>query len=56
MDTLYTLGDTITQYKTESVHFCGFMNSASKLRRLVLWGLSSEGQYVRPAHRMFPNE
>ena len=32
MDTLYTFGDNITHYKTESVHFWGLMNSATKLR------------------------
>ena len=30
MDTLYTFGDTITHHKTESVHFWGLMNSATK--------------------------
>ena len=32
MDTLYTFGDHNTQNKTESVHFWGLMNSASKIR------------------------
>ena len=31
MDTLYTFGDNLTHYKTESVHFFGLMNSATKL-------------------------
>ena len=30
MDTLYTFWDNITHYKTESVHFWGLMNSATK--------------------------
>ena len=30
MDTLYTFWDNITHYKTESVHFLGLMNSATK--------------------------
>ena len=30
MDTLYTSWDNITLYKTESVHFLGLMNSATK--------------------------
>ena len=30
MDTLYTFWDHITYYKTESVHFWGLMNSATK--------------------------
>ena len=30
MDTLYTVWDNITHYKTKSVHFLGLMNSASK--------------------------
>ena len=30
MDTLYTVWDSITRYKTESVHFLGLMNSATK--------------------------
>ena len=36
MDTLYTFGDNITHYKTESVHFLGLMNSATKLLWLSL--------------------
>ena len=32
MDTLYTSGDNVTHYKTESVHFLGLMNSATKVR------------------------
>ena len=32
MDTLYTFLDNITHYKTESVHFLGLMNSATKNR------------------------
>ena len=31
MDTLYTFWDKITHYKTESVHFWGLMNSATKV-------------------------
>ena len=31
MDTLYTFWDNTTHYKTESVHFWGLMNSATKL-------------------------
>ena len=34
VDTLYTFGGNITQYKTESVHFLGLMNSASTLPRI----------------------
>ena len=30
MDTLYTFWDNSTHYKTESVHFSGLMNSATK--------------------------
>ena len=30
MDTLYTFWDKIAHYKTESVHFMGLMNSATK--------------------------
>ena len=30
MDTLYTFGDHITHHKTESVHFFGLVNSATK--------------------------
>ena len=30
MDTLYTFWVNITHYKTESVHFWGLMNSATK--------------------------
>ena len=30
MDTLYTFGDNIDDYKTESVHFLGLVNSATK--------------------------
>ena len=30
MDTLYTFGDNITHYRTESVHFLGLMNSETK--------------------------
>ena len=45
MDTLSTFGDNITHYKTESVHFWGLMNSATRLRFVVLLrerlGLSS---------------
>ena len=36
MDTLYTFGDHITHYKTESVHFSGLMDSATKVRALGL--------------------
>ena len=32
MDTLYTFGDNTTDYKTESVHFLGLMNSATKFQ------------------------
>ena len=31
MDTLYTFWDNINHYKTESVHFLGLMNSATKV-------------------------
>ena len=31
MDTLYSFWDHITHYKTESVNFLGFMNSATKV-------------------------
>ena len=31
MDTLYTSWDNVTHYKTESVHFLGLMNSATKV-------------------------
>ena len=30
MDTLYTFGDNMTDYKTKSVHFLGLMNSATE--------------------------
>ena len=30
MDTLYTFWDNITHYKTESVHFLGLLNSATR--------------------------
>ena len=30
MDTLYTFWDNVTHDKTESVHFSGLMNSATK--------------------------
>ena len=30
MDTLYTFWDNITHYETESVHFLGLVNSATK--------------------------
>ena len=30
MDTLYTLGDNITRYKTTSVHFGGLKNSTTE--------------------------
>ena len=33
MDTLYTFLDNITHYRTESVHFLGLMNSATKKLR-----------------------
>ena len=32
MDTLYTFWDNITHYRTESVHFWGLINSATKFR------------------------
>ena len=32
MDTLYTFWDNSTHYKTESVHFWGLMNSATRCR------------------------
>ena len=38
MDTLYTFWDDVTHYKTESVHFLGLMNSATK--KPVRHGLS----------------
>ena len=31
MDTLYTFWDSLTHYKTESVHFLKLMNSALRL-------------------------
>ena len=31
MDTFYTFLENITYYKTESVHFWGLMNSATKI-------------------------
>ena len=34
MDTLYTFGEHITRYKTESVHFLGLMNSATEVEDL----------------------
>ena len=34
MDTLYTFWDSITQQETESVHFLGLMNSATKVSRV----------------------
>ena len=30
VDTLYTFGDNITHYKTQSVHILGLMNSATQ--------------------------
>ena len=36
MDTLYTVGDKITHYKSESVNFLGLMNSAIKKGSLVV--------------------
>ena len=39
MDTLYTFGDNITHYKTESVHFLGLMNSATKIKQPRLRGV-----------------
>ena len=36
MDTLYTFWDNITHYKTESVHFLGLMNSATKTLKEIL--------------------
>ena len=44
MDTLYTVWDNITSYKTKSVHFWGLMNSATKglgSRALGFKGLGS---------------
>ena len=35
MDALYTFWDSITHYKTKSVHFFGLMNSATKLGKLL---------------------
>ena len=32
MDTLHTFWDNITHYKTESVHFLGLMNPATKFQ------------------------
>ena len=37
MDTLSTFWDNITHYKTESVHFWGLMNSATKFRSQMPW-------------------
>ena len=34
VDTLYTFWDSSTHYKTESVHFWGLMNSATKMQTL----------------------
>ena len=31
MDTLYNFSDNISNYKTESVHFGGLMNSATRV-------------------------
>ena len=36
MDTLYTFWGDITHYKTESVHFLGRMDPATKLHRLLV--------------------
>ena len=45
MDTLYTFWDNITHYNTESVHFLGLMNSATRSRASglggMVWGLGS---------------
>ena len=43
MDTLYTFWDNSTHYKTESVHFLGLMNSATKIRGLGASGLYGSG-------------
>ena len=43
MDALYTFGDNITHYKTESVHFLGLMNSATKR----VWGLGCRAEGFR---------
>ena len=40
MDTLYTFWDNITHYETESVHFLGLMNSATKIIDCLLNPLS----------------
>ena len=44
MDTRYTFWDNITHYKTESVHFGGLKNSATKARALV-------SIYISATHR-----
>ena len=47
MDTLYTFWDNITHYKTESVHFLGLMNSATK------WFRASTEKKLKSGSRMF---
>ena len=38
MDTLYTFGENITHYKTDSVYFWGLMNSATKITTYTILG------------------
>ena len=40
MDTLYTFWDNITHYRTESVHFWGLMNSATKVSKVMIGVIS----------------
>ena len=50
MDTLYTFWDSITHYKTESVHFLGLMNSATRSRKRATTTKKTKG-IVQPAPR-----
>ena len=43
VDTLYTFGDNIIHYKTESVRFWGLMNSATKVHSFGS-GIEQSGQ------------
>ena len=54
MVTLYTFGDSITYHKTESVHFSGLMNSATKL--FIGFGVLSFGfrASALPQGSMYP--
>ena len=45
MDTLYTFWDNISQYKTESVHFWGLMNSATKY---MIYSIQSMVTHIMP--------